>query len=328
MTLGEKLSLLRKESGMSQEKLAETLGVSRQSVYKWEAGESFPDREKIDKLVAIFYVNYDFLLNDSIDYKDREKVAPRPAVVEEAKEEEKKEEPKEEPKQEKEAPEEKEIEEPARVAKRPLGVCSKCGKTIFEESDLVFHPASYAGGDEMSMAMPAYSNCRSCEDKLNLSKKRNELWELKRRKNRAITVGIIATVIVAIIAILALVLTKTYEAWAIVIAVVAILLSFPTGFSVIMDNTFAGEMWIDVSLWGFKRMPGVIFSLSFEGIVFLIITKIVLSIFAIMLAVGAMILASLLCMLLSPISFPLSISRYKKDSVNLDNELKAMSGKK
>jgi len=42
MNFSVKLQTLRKEKGMSQEKLAEFLGVSRQSVSKWESGQSYP----------------------------------------------------------------------------------------------------------------------------------------------------------------------------------------------------------------------------------------------------------------------------------------------
>ncbi|MBQ5322541.1 MAG: helix-turn-helix transcriptional regulator, partial [Oscillospiraceae bacterium] len=47
MTLGEKISDLRKRKGISQEKLAELLDVSRQAVTKWESGKGNPDTENL-----------------------------------------------------------------------------------------------------------------------------------------------------------------------------------------------------------------------------------------------------------------------------------------
>ena len=47
MTLSEKIMSLRKERGWSQEFLADKLGVSRQSVSKWEMGQSVPDLKRI-----------------------------------------------------------------------------------------------------------------------------------------------------------------------------------------------------------------------------------------------------------------------------------------
>ena len=47
MTFAENLKMLRKQAGMSQEQLAEKLGVSRQAVTKWETGAGIPDIENI-----------------------------------------------------------------------------------------------------------------------------------------------------------------------------------------------------------------------------------------------------------------------------------------
>lgn len=73
MLMSEKIIELRKRNGLSQEALAEKLNVSRQSVSKWETGESFPDIDRIVKLSEIFGVSTDYLLkNDSaeIDYTE------------------------------------------------------------------------------------------------------------------------------------------------------------------------------------------------------------------------------------------------------------------
>ncbi len=67
MTLGEKLQFLRKQKGISQEKLAEQLSVSRQAISKWETGDSLPDTENILKLSRLFAVSTDYLLRDDIE---------------------------------------------------------------------------------------------------------------------------------------------------------------------------------------------------------------------------------------------------------------------
>ncbi|MDO4280233.1 MAG: helix-turn-helix transcriptional regulator [Peptococcaceae bacterium] len=64
MILSEKISELRKKNGWSQEALAEQLGVSRQSVSKWESGASIPDLDKILRLSEVFGVSTDYLLKD------------------------------------------------------------------------------------------------------------------------------------------------------------------------------------------------------------------------------------------------------------------------
>lgn len=63
MTFAEKLRTLRKQAGMSQEKLAEKLSVSRQAVTKWETDMGIPDIENIMAISALFDVSLDELLS-------------------------------------------------------------------------------------------------------------------------------------------------------------------------------------------------------------------------------------------------------------------------
>ena len=66
MTLGEKITHLRIANNVSQEKLAATLNVSRQSISKWESGETFPTIDKILELSKLFTITTDELLNDEV----------------------------------------------------------------------------------------------------------------------------------------------------------------------------------------------------------------------------------------------------------------------
>ena len=66
MKFGENLYNLRKSSKMSQEKLAEKMDVSRQSVSKWENGESYPEMEKIMKLCNIFHCKINDLVHEDM----------------------------------------------------------------------------------------------------------------------------------------------------------------------------------------------------------------------------------------------------------------------
>lgn len=64
MTLGEKINRLRTEKNLSQEAFGECLGVSRQSVSKWETDQSVPELEKIIAISELFDVTTDYLLKD------------------------------------------------------------------------------------------------------------------------------------------------------------------------------------------------------------------------------------------------------------------------
>ena len=61
MTLGERIKELRRKNGFSQEKIAELVGISRQAVTKWEAGQSAPSMANLLALAELFGVSLDEL---------------------------------------------------------------------------------------------------------------------------------------------------------------------------------------------------------------------------------------------------------------------------
>src|SRR5690554_1193047 len=74
MNIGERIYNLRKEKGLSQEQLANKLDVSRQSISKWELGESNPELVNIVELAKVFDVSTDYLLqNKTNDYVSSDK---------------------------------------------------------------------------------------------------------------------------------------------------------------------------------------------------------------------------------------------------------------
>lgn len=66
MELKDKILKLRKTKGFSQQELADQLGVSRQSISKWELGESLPDLNNIITLSEVFNVSTDYLLKEEV----------------------------------------------------------------------------------------------------------------------------------------------------------------------------------------------------------------------------------------------------------------------
>lgn len=66
MTLGEKITHLRKNQNFTQEQLADLLGVSRQSVSKWESDIAYPETDKLVKIGQLFSCSMDYLLNDAV----------------------------------------------------------------------------------------------------------------------------------------------------------------------------------------------------------------------------------------------------------------------
>lgn len=69
MTLGEKIAKQRKSLNYTQEQLADILGVSRQSISKWESDIAYPETEKLIELGKLFDCSMDYLLKDDITEK-------------------------------------------------------------------------------------------------------------------------------------------------------------------------------------------------------------------------------------------------------------------
>ena len=84
MTIGERIALERKELGLSQEALGEKMGVSRQSIYKWESDAALPEIEKLVKLARAFGVSVGWLLGEEDDAPEKRELTPAQlAMVEE-----------------------------------------------------------------------------------------------------------------------------------------------------------------------------------------------------------------------------------------------------
>ena len=67
MTLGQRIKECRQKAGLSQEKVAELVGVSRQAVTKWESDQSAPNTDNLFKLAEILGTTVDFLISTDSD---------------------------------------------------------------------------------------------------------------------------------------------------------------------------------------------------------------------------------------------------------------------
>ena len=72
MNLGSNLYNARKKSGLSQEEVAEKLGVSRQTISKWETDETLPDIRQSKKLAVLYHLTLDELIDFDADVKEIE----------------------------------------------------------------------------------------------------------------------------------------------------------------------------------------------------------------------------------------------------------------
>lgn len=74
MDLGNSLFHARKKSGLSQEEVAEKLGVSRQTISKWETNETLPDVHQAKKMSSLYHVTLDELISFDIDLKEIQQI--------------------------------------------------------------------------------------------------------------------------------------------------------------------------------------------------------------------------------------------------------------
>ena len=81
MKFSEKIVRLRKIKGITQDEFASAVGVSRQAVYKWECGQSYPEAAKLIEIKALFGISIDDLLDENYEVplpeKKRKKRSPK-----------------------------------------------------------------------------------------------------------------------------------------------------------------------------------------------------------------------------------------------------------
>ncbi len=85
MNLGNNLFQARKKAGLSQETVAERLGISRQTVSKWETSETVPDIYQAKKLAKLYNLSLDELTEFDVDVKEIEEVIKKTNEEKEAK---------------------------------------------------------------------------------------------------------------------------------------------------------------------------------------------------------------------------------------------------
>ena len=77
MRLGSSLSEARKKKGLSQEAVAEKLGVSRQTISKWETDETLPDIRQSKRMAALYKLSLDQLIDFDLDVQDIQRAIDR-----------------------------------------------------------------------------------------------------------------------------------------------------------------------------------------------------------------------------------------------------------
>ena len=80
MNFSEKLKLIRNTRNITQEQLADRLGISRQSISNWESGVAYPETEKLLKLSKELNISLDYLLLDENDLDIKLQETPKTVI--------------------------------------------------------------------------------------------------------------------------------------------------------------------------------------------------------------------------------------------------------
>ncbi len=273
--IGSNIKKLRTEKGLTQKELADRLFVSAQAVSRWEHNEVEPSLGTIAEMAKIFGVSTDAILGIG-----------QPEDTEE-KQQEKKEEREAEPQK----PHEKEyvFREPP---KQILALCSCCNSPIYEKSDIV------RKRDDRIF-------CRKCDEE-----KRNAIYNERREKGiRRRILSFVLGPLASLIFLISYISLGGFEKGGNYIAsgVFVTVGLFTLVSCLLLSNNFVGEMFLEIWSWGFRRMPGIIFSLDVSGCLWFITVKLLLSLLAFLLALACFLLAIFVGEVVSVFVYPYAI---------------------
>ena len=187
-----------------------------------------------------------------------------------------------------------------------MAVCEECNKPIYKGEDIVRIPHSNA------RRQTTYTvRCKECDRKIKKAAYEQAVaYGISQRKKSFIW-GSVATLIGVLLTIIAATSTET-ESGFVAFGIVVSVLFFPFISCLLLQNNFVGEMFESICDWGFVNMPGVIFDLDLDGIIWLITVKLFLWILGILLAIFTFLLGVMVGLVVSVFAYPFAISKSVK----------------
>lgn len=283
--IGDNIRALRVEKGLTQKEIADRLFVTAQAVSRWENGEVEPSLNTIMELAKIFEVSVDSLLG--VDMGNDSASKAEPAQAPEA----------ENAKGPETPPEPEVIIKKEYVYKEPprqvLALCRRCNSPIYDQKDIV------RVGDDIW--------CCKCNQTVKNAQKAQAVSKAHRRRILSFIFGALLAVFFIAIGI-----SNAVDGGSPVDVISGIVLGY-AGFSLLscwlLCNNFVGDMMGDIFSWAFVDFPGVIFSLDFDGLVFLIAVKILFFILGLLLSLLCGALALIVGAIVSMFVYPFAIAK-------------------
>lgn len=269
--ISENIKKLRVDNSLTQKELADKLHVTAQAVSRWENGEVEPSIGTISSMAEIFGVTTDEIIGGPDKKPEKETVVEKEYVVTEQ--------------------------------KPVLAVCEQCNKPIYNGADIV--RKHHSGGRGSS----GYTTilCAACDEKNRNRQYENAVAHGRlQRKRSFIWGGLITALILAIT--LGVSLSNTENSGTIIGASVVAVLFFPFISCLFLENNFIEDLFTGISSWSIK-MPGLIFSLDLDGIIWLLTVKLGLWILGGLISVACFLLAIIVCLALSVIVYPFALAK-------------------
>jgi transcriptional regulator with XRE-family HTH domain len=275
--VNDNIKKYRLKNNLTQQQLADKLYVTAQAVSRWEKGEVEPSIAAITELAKIFNITTDQLLNDDLTNEEEKKSVEQPQVTTEA-------------------------------IKPQLGVCEVCKKVIYDKNDYFLDTIRVGTGRTASHRSRVICfNCyKKIETQKEIEKKQKQLKIVKKSKSRVkwsfIIGGIILALIIAIV---------SYGSshnnpnlyWAILFGTV--LFTFIS--CLMFENNFVGDLFFSIFKWSYVKFPGIIFSLDFDGIKFLIFAKLLFFALGIIISIVVSLLAFIVSSVFSLFVYPYAL---------------------
>lgn len=285
MGVGPKIKELRNKAGLTQKELADKLHVTYQAVSRWENDDAEPSIDTLKEMCGILNCSIEELFD--MERKEEDKpIEEKVTVVEKIV-----------------------VQEPKPI----LGVCEQCNHPIYEASNLNRVNESFVVGTGRTSHTETRQRvlCSDCNEIRLLEEKRkakqrereiNATFK-KQRIHSFIWPSIIAVLFIAV----AIYCFTNIDAQSGALFLGISVFAYCFAATMILNNTFITDLWLEVSSWGFVKLPGIIFEFSLDGIVFLIAMKILFYIIGIAIGLIAAAFATVLAMALSIFVYPFAL---------------------
>lgn len=269
--IGDKIKELRIASGLTQKDLAEKLFVTAQAVSRWENGEVEPSINTITEISKIFKVTVDEIVgNSSLTSEEQNVVVEKEYVYKE--------------------------QQPV------LAVCENCNKPIYDGNEIVRFDTHHGRNSSTSHVW-----CKTCDTEKKERKHKERIEKgIKRRKCSFIFGPLIALIFLGIMIARSVSNNDWSNLYIIIIGTVCI---FTLISCLILNNNFIGEMMRDVFSWGFIKLPGLIFTLDLDGIIWLLTVKLLFWILGLILASICGLLSLSLGLFTSVFVYPFALNK-------------------